>query len=80
MGAGTEDDQIMKDVEYCTKEFALDSKGHVYVRAESLQLCPTLCDPIDYTPLGFSVHGFLRARILEGVAMPSSRGSSRPRD
>ena len=55
----------MKDVEHCTKEFALDSKGHVYVLAKSLQLCPTLCDPIDYSPPGFSVHGILRARILE---------------
>ena len=70
----------MKDVEHCTKEFALDPKGHVYVLAKSLQLCPTLCDPIDYSPPGFSVHGILRARILEWVAMPSSRGSSRPRD
>ena len=79
-GAGTEDDQIMKDVQYCTKEFALDPKGHVYVLAKSLQLCPTLCDPIDYSPPGFSVHGILQERILEWVAMPSSRGSSLPRD
>ena len=78
-GAGTEDDQIMKDVQYCTKEFALDPKGHVYVLAKSLQLCPTLCDPIDYSPPGFSVHGILQERILEWVAMPSSRESSRPR-
>ena len=54
----------MKDVEHCTKEFALDPKGHVYVLAKSLQLCPTLCDPIDYSPTGFSVHGILRARML----------------
>ena len=79
-GAGTEDDQIMKDVQYCTKEFALDPKGHVYVLAKSLQLCPTLCDPIDYSPPGFSVHGILQERILEWVAMPSSRESSRPRN
>ena len=38
-------------------------------------LCPTLCDPIDYT-----VHGVLQARILEWVAFPFSRGSSQPRD
>ena len=37
MVAGTEDDQIVKDVQYCTKEFALDPKGHVYVLAKSLQ-------------------------------------------
>ena len=44
------------------------------------QSCPTLCDPIDCSPPGSSVHGILQARILEGVATPSSRGSSRPRD
>ena len=44
------------------------------------QLCPTLCDPMDCSPPGSSVHGTLQARILEWVAMPFSRGSSRPRD
>ena len=37
------------------------------------QLCPTHCDPMDCTPPGSSVHGILQARILELVAMPSSR-------
>ena len=44
--------------------------------AKSLQLCPTLCNPVDCSPLGFSVHGILQARILEWVAISSSRGSS----
>ena len=44
------------------------------------QSCPTLCDPMDCSPPGSSVHGILQARILEWVAMPSSRGSSQPRD
>ena len=44
------------------------------------QSCPTLSDPVDCSPPGSSVHGILRAGILEWVAMPSSRGSSRPRD
>ena len=39
------------------------------------QLCPTLCNPMDYT-----VQGILQARILEWVAFPFSRGSSQPRD
>ena len=39
------------------------------------QLCPTLCDPMDYT-----VHGILQARILEWVAFPFPRGSPQPRD
>ena len=51
-----------------------------FVHAKSLQSCPTLCDPVDYSLPGFSVHGTLQARIVEWVAMPSSRGSSQPRD
>ena len=39
-----------------------------------------LCDPMDCSPPGSPVYGILQARILEWVAMPSSRGSSRPRD
>ena len=48
--------------------------------AKSLQLCPTLCDLMDHSPSGFSVHGILQAKILEWVAVPSSRGSSPPKD
>ena len=44
------------------------SRWHLYV-------CPTLCDPMDYT-----VHGILQVRILEWVASPFSRGSSQSRD
>ena len=51
-----------------------------YVRAKSLQSCLTLCNPMDCSLPGSSVHGILQARVLEWVAMPSSRGSSRPRD
>ena len=45
-----------------------------------VQLCLTLCDPVDCSPPGFSVHGILQARILEWVAIFSSRGSSWPWD
>ena len=45
-----------------------------------VQLCPTLCDPMDYTPPGSSDHGILQARILEWVAISFSRGSSQPKD
>ena len=38
------------------------------------QSCLTLCDPMDCSPPGSSVHGIPQARILEWVAMPSSRG------
>ena len=44
------------------------------------QSCLTLCDPMDGSPPGSSVHGILQARILEWVAIPFSRGSSWPRD
>ena len=44
------------------------------------QSCLSLCNPIDYSSPGSSVHGILQARILEWVAKPSSRGSSGPRD
>ena len=40
----------------------------------------TLCDLMDRSLPGSSVHGILQARILEWVAMPSSKGSSQPRD
>ena len=45
-----------------------------------LQLCLTLCDPMDCSPPGSSVHGILRARILEWVVIPFSKGSSQPRE
>ena len=44
------------------------------------QLCPTLCNLMDYSPPGSSVHGILQVRILERVAIPFSRGVSQPRD
>ena len=52
----------------------------MYTRVESLQSYPTLCNPMDCSPPGSSVHGILQARILEWVAMPSSRGSSQSRE
>ena len=44
------------------------------------QLCLTLCDPMDCSLSGSSVHGILQARILEWVAVPFSRVSSQPRN
>ena len=44
------------------------------------QLCLTLCNPMDCSPPGFSVHGTFQARILEWVDISSFRGSSWPRD
>ena len=44
------------------------------------QLCLTLCDPMDCSPPGSSIHGILQARVLEWVAISLSMGSSWPRD
>ena len=52
--------------------------GHTCVLL--LQSCLTLCDPMNFSLSDSSVHGILQARILEWVAMPSSRRSSWPRD
>ena len=48
----------------------------VKVKVLVTQLCPTLCHPMDCSSPVSSIHGILQARILEQVAMPSSRGSS----
>ena len=45
---------------------------HAAAAAKSLQLCLTLCDPIDDSPSGYSVPGILQARILEWVAISFS--------
>ena len=52
----------------------------VCVRAKLLQWCLTLCNPMHCSLSGSSVNGILQARIQKWVAMPSSRGSSQPRD
>ena len=49
-------------------------------RAQSLQLCLTLCDPMDYSPPGSTVRGILQTRTVEWVAVPSSRGFFLSRD
>ena len=48
--------------------------------SEVAQSCPTLCNPMDCSLPGSSLHGILQARVLEWVAIAFSRGSSRPRD
>ena len=54
-------------------EFLLVSLFITLATAKSLQLCPTLCDPIDSSPPGSSVPGILQARTLEWVAISFSR-------
>ena len=50
------------------------------VKVNASQLCPALCDPMDCSLPGSSIHGILQTRILGWVAIPFSRGSSRPKD
>ena len=64
------------DVHVCTFVIILI----VYCVCSVIQSCPTLWDPMNCSPPGYSVHGILQARILEWIAMPSSRRSSQPRD
>ena len=55
----------------------------VYIKKEETkvaQSCPTLCDPMDYSLPGSSIHEIFQARVLEWVAISFSRGSSGPRD
>ena len=63
----------------CQEEMCLSYK-FLMCCAQSLQSCKALCDPMDCSPPGSSVLRILQARILEWVAVPSSRGSSQPRD
>ena len=68
--------------------FANDSLNYINSYREKLKMkwsevsqsCMTLCDPVDCSPPGSSVHGILQARILEWGAISFSRGSSWPRD
>ena len=55
------------------------SRHQLHVRSVT-QLCPILCNPVDCSPPGSSVHGILQARILEWAAISFSRGSSWPGD
>ena len=55
-----------------------EHNSNTYV--QPLQSGLTLCNPMDHIPPGSSVHGIFLAKILERVAISSSRGSLRPRD
>ena len=64
----------------CWKLFYLPTFNDSHKKVLVAQSCPTLCDPMDYSPPGSSVHGILQARILAWVAIPISSSSSQPRD
>ena len=61
---------------FCLKDYELIVRIKCCLHAQSLQLYLTLSDPMDCSPPGSSVHGILRERILEWVAISSSWGSS----
>ena len=67
--------EVLLDIKWKSKSGAKRKK-----ESEVAQLCSTLCDPVDCSLPGSSIHGILQARILEWVAISFSRGSSRPRD
>ena len=62
------------------KTTLLPQEGSILMKVKVTRLCLTLCEPMGYSPPVSSVHGILQARILEWVAIPFSRGSSRHRD
>ena len=53
---------------------------YTHAKCLAAQSCLTLCDPMDCSPPGSSVHGTSQARLLEWVVIFFSRGSSQPRD
>ena len=61
-------------------QFSLEKKKKNKVKVLAAQSHPMLCDPMDCSQPGFSVHGILQTRILEWVAIPFSSGSSQPKD
>ena len=63
-----------------SREWLLNAVSGLCMHAKWLLLCPTLCDPMDYTLPASSVYGILQVGILEWVAMPPSKGSSPHRD
>ena len=61
-----------------TRGHSRGSLGEVNTKVLVAQSCPTLCDPMDCSRPDSSVQGLLQAKILQWVAIPFSRGSSRP--
>ena len=66
--------------EFPLKEIQSLSEWFLHIKVSAHQSCLTLCDPTNCSPPVSSVHEILQARILEWVAIPFSRRSSRPRD
>ena len=77
-GQGCLAPRLSTDIFYLlTDSITRRGKQTKHVKAQS---CPTICDPMDCSLRGCSVHGISQARVLEWVALSFSRGSSQPRD
>ena len=71
---------VLNPSHFCSMITTILVINSMCMRAQSLQSCLTLCNPMDCSWPGSSVHGILQARIQEWVAMPSSRGYFQPMD
>ena len=69
---------FLETVRFSPSRMEICPEGKVKVKV--IQSCLTLCDPVDCSLPGSSVHGIPQARILEWVAIPFCRGSSQSRD
>ena len=65
---------------YHTSHIQMNKVSSFFFTVLVAQSCLILCDPMDHSPPGSSVHGIFQARILEWIAIPFSRRSSQPRD
>ena len=72
--------ELSGQLEALTILFSISFHFNKWITCSVAQSCPTLCDPKDCSPPGFSVHEVSQARILEWVAISFSRGSFQPRD
>ena len=74
---------VLRELDIFRRKFYESSFLHLpilKVEVFFVHSCLTLCNPVTYSVPGSSVHGVLQASILEWVAIPFSRGSSRPRN
>ena len=71
---------IIQSILVCNIEWLMSLRNHLEVKGKVTQLCSTLCDPMNYSLPGSSVHGVFQIRILEWVAISFSKESFPPRD
>ena len=73
--------RVTRSITVSTRHSELNAYNSVSEsESQVTQSCPTLCDPMDCSLPGSSVHGIFQAIVLEWIAISFSRGSSQPRD